>query len=621
MFDICTCKCENQSKCSCEKHRKVPQIEHTFLIDQRSHRKLRIGGIDAKESTKITKRIARNGQIELRHQPIAATSKQSQPRKRNHPQNETVDCHRNRNIKRLKKTAQIADRFKIPHGAAAVLASAVLEDHGILNESDSHQTIDRFKIARERKRLRMEQIRQHKEQRTNLKALYFDSRIDSTKHIVGGITRIEKEDHYSLVEQPGSLFLDFFAIRNEKNNIPKAKTVAGEIQKFFQENDVSTENLIAIGCDGTVLNTGYRGGVIQYMEEYLKRPVQWIICFIHCNELPLRHLFIEADGRMVGPNGFSGPLGKKITTCEKMKIETFAKVPFNVDMTQIAEISHTLSSDQKYMFDICCAISNGGCSDSLSKRSPGKLNHARWLTLANRILRLYVSTTKPTANLKMILKYIMTAYAPCFFHAKHNSSVLYGSVHLAELIKSSQFLPTKYQKVVNETIQRNAFFAHPENVLLAMINDDDMNVRRYAWTKIWEARQNDQLDNVGIVRSFKIPKINFQCNNYTTMIDLENNQLSSPPVLDEIEVTSQNLDELAANKVNLLDIKINDLPCHTQSVERCVKIVTEASMNASNDNDRLGLILNTLKSRNLMSRVYTKKDYQLGTGTNSRFKI
>ena len=55
-----------------------------------------------------------------------------------------------------------------------------------------------------------------------------------------------------------------------------------------------------------------------------------------------------------------------------------------------------LGTDQKYLYDIHQAISEGICDDRLSRRSPGKIGHARWLTTANRILRLYVSSEDPS---------------------------------------------------------------------------------------------------------------------------------------------------------------------------------------------------------------------------------
>jgi hypothetical protein len=45
LFDIAACKCE-QFLCKCDKTRRVPVEERTFLSDQRTTRKMVIGGID-----------------------------------------------------------------------------------------------------------------------------------------------------------------------------------------------------------------------------------------------------------------------------------------------------------------------------------------------------------------------------------------------------------------------------------------------------------------------------------------------------------------------------------------------------------------------------------------------
>ena len=51
------------------------------------------------------------------------------------------------------------------------------------------------------------------------------------------------------------------------------------------------ENLIAVGCDGTVANTGWKIGVIRKIEGEINRALQWGICLLLFNELPFRHLF------------------------------------------------------------------------------------------------------------------------------------------------------------------------------------------------------------------------------------------------------------------------------------------------------------------------------------------
>ncbi|GBM07605.1 hypothetical protein AVEN_230038-1 [Araneus ventricosus] len=71
-----------------------------------------------------------------------------------------------------------------------------------------------------------------------------------------------------------------------------------------------------------------------------------------------------------------------------------------------------LNCDQKYLLDICTAISSVVGSSDLAKRQPGKLNLARWLATANRILRLYISTSSPSNELITLVIFILRVYAP-----------------------------------------------------------------------------------------------------------------------------------------------------------------------------------------------------------------
>ena len=66
-----------------------------------------------------------------------------------------------------------------------------------------------------------------------------------------------------------------------------------------------------------------------------------------------------------------------------------------------------LSTDQKYLMDVCIAVSSENCSLDLSLRNPENIAHSRSLTLANRVLRLYVATGNLTENLKTLTMYIM----------------------------------------------------------------------------------------------------------------------------------------------------------------------------------------------------------------------
>ena len=57
------------------------------------------------------------------------------------------------------------------------------------------------------------------------------------------------------------------------------------------------------------------------MEQYLERPLHWFICMLHANELPLRHLFSNLDGKTSGPRCFTGPIGKLLQNCERKTVQ------------------------------------------------------------------------------------------------------------------------------------------------------------------------------------------------------------------------------------------------------------------------------------------------------------
>ena len=55
-------------------------------------------------------------------------------------------------------------------------------------------------------------------------------------------------------------------------------------------------------------------------------------------------------------------------------------------------------------------------------------------------------------------------------------------------------------------------------------------------------------------------------------------------------------------------MEVPDWPSHTQSIERCVKMVTEAAAHVYSAERREGYIRSTVVSRQLMSRNKSKKD-------------
>lgn len=107
-----------------------------------------------------------------------------------------------------------------------------------------------------------------------------------------------------LVEEPGSEYLGHVT-----PSASSAHSIETAIATFFEEQKVDTSELIVIGGNGTAVNTGHSSGVMSQLEKRIGRPFQRVVCLLHTNELPLRHLFQSLDGKSTGPSTYSGPLG------------------------------------------------------------------------------------------------------------------------------------------------------------------------------------------------------------------------------------------------------------------------------------------------------------------------
>lgn len=265
-------------------------------------------------------------------------------------------------------------------------------------------------------------------------------------------------------------------------------------------------------------------------------------------------------------------------------------------------MEQTLSTDVKYLYRIANAVSRGFCSEDLANIKPGQIVHSRWLTKASRLLRLYVATKSPSENLKHLAEYIMKVYVPMYFNVKYYSSVIYGSALLGKFIRSTQYLPQNLREIVNNVVQNNAYFAHPENVLLTMLFDDRKSVRERCINKILHIRNN--LSDPSSPRTYRKPCLNYDCSDYTDMIDLDDNSiLYEPPFTLNIPY-----DHLLAY-MDFEDPPLPDpeIPAHIQGTERFVQLLTSVSRRAvySNRDDIMAV---TIESRNRIPRMESKKD-------------
>jgi hypothetical protein len=161
------------------------------------------------------------------------------------------------------------------------------------------------------------------------------------------------------------------------------------------------------------------------------------------------------------------------------------------------------------------------------------------------------------------------------------------------MIRSSRYLPDHLRTIVDKVISNKAHFAHPEAVLLAMLNDERREVRIDGYSKLLRAKRQEALAaGRDVPRPWVMPKVRFEASDYTRLIQWTNADLTVPPTLSYMTVA-----DIDAALRDLPGPLRSPLPSHTQSVERTIKLVTEASEAVCGYERRHGFIKTTIVQR------------------------
>lgn len=600
LFDIAICRCA-QNNCKCKLSRKIPKTEMSFIFDQRGPREQSLLNINKQDDVIIAalpSATDTDKSISNTESDFFMTSSSSSEKLSQFP--------RSLVLKRLSGFAMECDRYGVSDRVAAALASSLLKDLNITDDTGKSIVIDKNKVRRDRQHNRQLLLKSNSLESGYIKSFSFDSKKDRT------LTQIRTDDkvlhprmvnetHITILKQPNSVFLGY-AVADDKS---KAAHIALILIDFFQQKNLDISNLLAVCCDGEVKNTGIHGGILRYLEKYLKKPLHWFICMLHLNELPFRHLTAKIDSSFTtGPKTTTGSISKALEDVEK-PVKNFRPVPFLQNSMPLHIDNFELSTDERYLYEISKAVSSGECPDKLVNKNPGLIHHARWLTKACRILRLYVSTEEPSQNLSVLVKYIIQVYVPVYFDIKYRNSCKFGSIHFFNIIKfSRQALPSNYFSIIKNTLRNNFFFAHSENLLLAMLFDENPEMRRNGFEKILHLRNTSEQE-YGIVRDYKAPIINFDCENYQELIDWEVN-ITEPPLTRSIPYEEL---KVFAECNKMLDDDIINISCHIQATERHIQVVSQASSAAATKARREGIIAAKITSRKKRPKFDSKKDF------------
>ncbi|KAF0287669.1 hypothetical protein FJT64_013938 [Amphibalanus amphitrite] len=227
-----------------------------------------------------------------------------------------------------------------------------------------------------------------------------------------------------------------------------------------------------------------------------------------------------------------------------------------------------------------------------------RITFRRWLTLATRLLRVYIGSDSPTDQLHLIVQYLVGHYVPMWFHIRSHSTCSSGAKNVMRSLELLRQLPLQLQSFIHPVIQRNAFWCHPEAVLLGMTADQDPHVRERAVQVIMECRQKPREQ----VRPYVLPKVNFSASNFTELLDWSAEDITEPPL-------TMTLSDAEIRDICATPLEIGAFPVHTVAVERAVKVVTEAAGAVVGEKQRHGWICSRLRHRQQLPAVFSKKSF------------
>ena len=131
------------------------------------------------------------------------------------------------------------------------------------------------------------------------------------------------------------------------------------------------------------------------------------VCNLHLNELSLRHLCKHLIGPTESSTNWKRPVGNALATCESLPLSSTG-IRCIPDGPPLADIDLAdLSRGQTYLYKIIKAVKTGLISSDLLREKPGPMSHARWLTTAGRICRLYIATVTTSMHWHFLLSVTM----------------------------------------------------------------------------------------------------------------------------------------------------------------------------------------------------------------------
>ena len=517
-----------------------------------------------------------------------------------------------RNTISLEPLARGCDMVKVSDSVGAFLGTCALIAHGLITKEDTSLIIDPSKLRKQRLKFAQETASKRRVLAKKLPGLYTDGKRSPTlvrrtkknkvatglpgrgayKEVSSTSNEVEVQDHFPILAMPGAEFITHVTPADGKGT-----TLAKELEAVVREEDMPIK---VVGMDGCPTNTGPHTGAIRILELLLFVTLQWVICGLHLNELLFWHILTAVDGPTASDKKLTGPVGSRLDgNLWEENVVKFAAIPGKVP-TLPPDVVKKLSRDQYLAYLYCHAVQSGVMPQELATMTIGPLVKSRWLTTGIRILCLYTRTKRPSKGLIRLVKVLLNLYFPGWFRYRHHSHIQDGSKNFHYLIELVSDLPeAEDRETAHVVLNRNSFWAHPENIVISMMGDEDKEVRREAVN--WVKRARQEFDPANHPRQFFPPTVDFTATSYTKMVDWEQMECTEPPLTRDM--SEAELDEVVEKAY-----KFEDFPNHTQQVEAAVRVVHDTATRRASHRARDNLIHQLLEGRGKCSKFKTKRD-------------
>ena len=201
------------------------------------------------------------------------------------------------------------------------------------------------------------------------------------------------------------------------------------------------------------------------------------------------------------------------------------------------------------------------------------------------------------------MNFVVSVYLPNWFNIKVHSSWVEGPRHVLYQLELLRTQSKNVLDIVMPTIRRSAWYTHSEAILQSMLGSKNAEERKEAVNRILNIRGiGDEVTQVGdsSFRGRRTPEINPNAKQLSDLIAW-NFSVTEPPLT--CTLTSATIKEFLK-----YPMEVPHWDSHTQSVERCVKLVIEAASHVYTYERRKLYIRAQLVGRHLMSQNRSKKD-------------